>query len=93
MDNEFRKDQAEILGEALRSGRIDRRRFLAGSAMLGLSVGALGSSKAFAQSNEVVLANWGGDAVPASQKAYGGPLEKAGRKLTINTTGPTPGRI
>jgi putative spermidine/putrescine transport system substrate-binding protein len=93
MDHEFQKDRAEILGEAFRAGSIDRRRFLTYSAMLGLSTAAFKSSGALAQSNEVVLANWGGDAVPASHKAYGEPLQKSGLKLVIDTTGPTPGKI
>jgi len=94
MDNEFQKDRAEILSDAFANGRVDRRKFLQLSAAFGLVVGSgLKSGIAQAATNEVVLANWGGDAVAASEKAYGEPLAKAGLKLVIDTTGPAPGKI
>lgn len=95
-DTAFQQDRRELLDLALREGRIDRRRFLTMSAMLGLtaSTGVLaGSGSGHAQSNDVVLANWGGDAVAASEQAYGVSAQKNGLNLVIDTTGPTPGRI
>lgn len=98
----FAQDCAEILRDDLVAGRIDRRTFMKGLAALGLIPAALGGSGAFARAamaqtakpKEVVLANFGGDAVPAFTDAFAKPFEaKEGVKLVIDGSGPTTGKI
>jgi len=74
---------------------VDRRRFLKLAALLGAAApAALAAGAARAGSGEVVLANWGGDAVAAAKKAYGEPFEKAtGLKLAVDSTGPSSGKL
>jgi putative spermidine/putrescine transport system substrate-binding protein len=72
---------------------ITRRRALA---LTGAAVAApiiLRSGRASA-ATELVLANWGGDAIPAFAHAFAEPFEKAtGIKVTIDGSGPTDGKI
>ena len=83
----FAQDCAEILREDLVAGRIDRRTFMKGLLALGLLPAALGGSGAFARAamaqtakpKEVVLANFGGDAVPAFTDAFAKPFEALGK--------------
>src|SRR5258706_14008999 len=49
---------------------------------------------AAAQAKEIVLANWGGEAVKAMRDALAVPFEKkSGLKVAIDTTGPTAGKV
>src|SRR5947207_1066029 len=80
----FAEDQAEIR-------RLGRRRVLAGAAALGLG-GASGAARA--QAREVVLCNFGGDAVKAMTEAFVVPYEKkTGGKMVIDGSGPSNGKI
>lgn len=101
-EQSFAQDCAEILREDLVAGRIDRRTFMKGLLALGLLPAALGGSGAFARAamaqtakpKEVVLANFGGDAVPAFTDAFAKPFEaKEGVKLVIDGSGPSTGKI
>ncbi|WP_395712206.1 ABC transporter substrate-binding protein [Reyranella sp.] len=77
----FAEDRAEIL-------RLTRRGALAGAAALGLA------GTARAQAKEVVLANFGGDAVKAMNEAFVVPYEKkTGGKMVIDGSGPSNGKI
>ncbi|MCC7272067.1 MAG: extracellular solute-binding protein [Alphaproteobacteria bacterium] len=98
----FAQDCAELLRDELAAGRIDRRTFLRGLAALGIAPAALAGSgllagEAAAQGakpKEVVLANFGGDAVPAFTEAFAKPFEaQQGVKMVIDGSGPTTGKI
>lgn len=89
MTEAWRRDCADILIEKRRAGLLDRRGFLALMAAFGAS------GPVFAQSSkEVVLANWGGSAVDGMTQAYGLGMESdIGAKLTIDSSGPSAGKI
>jgi putative spermidine/putrescine transport system substrate-binding protein len=77
----FAEDRAEIR-------RLTRRGALAGAAAIGLA------GAARAQAKEVVLANFGGDAVKAMTEAFVAPYEKkTGAKMVIDGSGPSNGKI
>jgi putative spermidine/putrescine transport system substrate-binding protein len=80
----FAEDRAEILA-------MTRRRVLGGAAALGVA-GVGGATHA--QAKEVVLANFGGDAVKAMTEAFVVPYEKTtGGKMVIDGSGPSNGKI
>lgn len=79
-------------------GAPSRRDLLRLGAALGLvpsAFAALGTGEAQAQAvKEVVLANFGGDAVKAMQEAFVVPYEKkTGGKMTIDGSGPSNGKV
>lgn len=95
MTNDSRKQAVEsLLGRAAR-GEISRRQFtqlsalvLAGTPML------LRASDAYAQAKELVLVNWGGDAITAYDAAYGQPFTKeTGIVVKMDGSGPTEGAV
>lgn len=93
----FAEDAAEIAADERRRG-LSRRQWLASCAALGIAPGALlglGRSSAQAQAvKEVVLANFGGDAVKAFTEAFVVPYEKrTGGKLVIDGSGPSNGKV
>jgi len=91
----YKADLALIAAERFSAGEIDRRTFLRALAALG-AVGAVGTSEAAdaATPSEIVLCNFGGDAVPAWGEAWGEPFTKdTGIKVTIIGGEPTPGAI
>jgi putative spermidine/putrescine transport system substrate-binding protein len=79
---------------AAETGRISRRGFAkAVGAALALPV-ALRGSLAFAQAKELVLVNWGGDAMTAYAEAYGKAFEaEKGIPVRMDGTGPTEGAM
>jgi putative spermidine/putrescine transport system substrate-binding protein len=80
----FAEDFAEIRA-------LGRRGVLGGAAALGLA-GASGAARA--QAKEVVLCNFGGDAVKAMTEAFVVPYEKkTGAKMVIDGSGPSNGKI
>lgn len=86
------QDCAEILREQLEAGRISRRDLLAGMAALGLTATLPG--QALAKTNELVIANWGGDAVRAFNTAFADTIKaKAGLTLSVDGGGPSLGRV
>lgn len=73
---------------------ISRRRF--GQLFAGAAVGvtALSPSRLWAQAKELVLVNWGGDAIQAYDEAYGQPFQKdTGITVKEDGSGPTEGAI
>jgi putative spermidine/putrescine transport system substrate-binding protein len=74
------------------STSLSRRDLLGAAAATGLA-GAL-PRPSQAAVPDVVLCNWGGDAVPAFTQAFVGPYEKAtGGKLIIDPSGPSNGKV
>jgi putative spermidine/putrescine transport system substrate-binding protein len=85
MAQEFGADLAEI------ARGLGRRRLLQGAALLGIAPATLARA---AGMPEVVLCNWGGDAVTAFTKAWVEPYEKqTGGVMTIDGSGPTNGKV
>ena len=88
----FAEDQAEILNEEYRAGRLSRRQMLAGLGALGLAAVAPGAARAQARP-EVVVVNFGGEAVPAFREAFQQPYVASGGRMVIDGSGPSNGKI
>jgi putative spermidine/putrescine transport system substrate-binding protein len=85
MAQEFGADLAEI------TRGLSRRGLLQAAAALGVAPLAVARA---AGVPEVVLCNWGGDAMPAFTKAFVEPYEKkTGGKLSLDGSGPSNGKI
>ena len=95
MTNDTKKQAIDGLSARAGRGEISRRQFtqlaalvLAGTPML------LRSTGAFAQAKELVLVNWGGDAITAYDAAYGQAFTKdTGIVVKMDGSGPTEGAI
>lgn len=82
-------DFAQDLAQLVQS----RRGLLKLAALTGLAPAVL-SRAARAAVPEVVLCNWGGDAIPAFTAAFADPYAKAtGGKMVLDGSGPTNGKI
>jgi putative spermidine/putrescine transport system substrate-binding protein len=89
-DDAFQKDQAALLIERLRSGRISRRDFATAAGLLGLTA----ALPARAATKELVLSCWGGVAVAAYTDSFGKPFEAdTGIPVVIDSSGPSLGKI
>ena len=90
----FQADLIEIARERLAAGEIDRRGFLRALALLGVAATVGAETASAADAKEIVLMNFGGDAVPFWGKAWGEPFTKdTGIKVTVIGGEPTPGTI
>jgi len=95
MTNDTRRQAMDSLVHRAARGEISRRQFVQLSALV-LAGGPmlLRSSDAFAQAKELVLVNWGGDAITAYDAAYGKPFTEAtGIVVKMDGSGPTEGAI
>ncbi len=83
------------MSEILANGGMSRRRFTQLAALfLSVSPIALGATRGWAAEGELVFVNWGGDAGPAYDKAYGAPFkEEAGITVKEDGSGPTEGAV
>jgi len=74
---------------------ISRRAFSAALAMLGLSPAFVSLTPVNAKEPDLVLANWGGDAIKAMDTAYVQPFLTANPNegVSMDSTGPTNGKI
>lgn len=87
-------DSIELAAERVRRGEISRRSFMWAMAALGFAPIALNAKGAFAKASEIVVVNFGGDAVAAWGTAWGEPFTAdTGIKVTIIGGEPTPGSI
>jgi putative spermidine/putrescine transport system substrate-binding protein len=95
MTDTFEKDCLDILDGKVKRGEISRRRFTQLAAILLVGApAALKAKGAWAAANELVFVNWGGDAGPAYDAAYGKPfLKEAGVTVKEDGSGPTEGAI
>lgn len=92
MNGEFQKDALKLLTQRARQGLVDRRAVLTGLAALGVL--PLGARLARAASGELVVVNWGGDAIPAFEEAFTKSFEAAsGMNVKIDGAGPTKGAM
>ncbi|MDH6233787.1 putative spermidine/putrescine transport system substrate-binding protein [Mesorhizobium soli] len=93
MTNHFKQDCLDILTRRAVAGKLDRRSFVKGAALLLGLPAALRADLAFA-AGRLVLANWGGDAIEGFQKAFGEPFTRAtGIPVEIDGSGPTEGAL
>ncbi|MDB5370380.1 MAG: hypothetical protein JWP20_1938 [Roseomonas sp.] len=88
----FAEDNAEILKQEFGAGRLSRRDLLAGLGALGLAAVAPGAARAQARP-EVVVVNFGGEAVPAFREAFQAPYVASGGRMVIDGSGPSNGKI
>ncbi|NIZ11363.1 ABC transporter substrate-binding protein [Pseudooceanicola sp. HF7] len=95
MNGHFQKDQALLLAEKFKSGRINRRSFVQGLGMLaGASALGLNAATAKADTKEMIYVNWGGDAIDAMAEAFGDSFtEETGITILYDGSGPTEGAI
>lgn len=92
----FAQDCRELFMEAARAGRLSRRQLLAAGALAGAAPFAGSAGKAFAQDKpeQIVHANWGGDAVHCTEDNYGKSFTEAtGVKVVVDGSGPLEGTI
>jgi putative spermidine/putrescine transport system substrate-binding protein len=80
--------------DGYRSGHVSRRRFLEACALLGIAPAALGLAGTARAAEEIVIANWGGDAERAEGEGWGKPFTAdTGIGVKIDGSGPMPGNI
>jgi putative spermidine/putrescine transport system substrate-binding protein len=84
------EDVVAIGLEQYRSGRMSRRQLLAGLAALGLAPAA----RASAEGKQIVLVNWGGDAVKYFGQAWAAPYtHDTGINVIVDGSGPSEGKM
>lgn len=94
MNGDYQRDCLEILGVKARRGEISRRRFTQMAAALIAGAPLAMRSSLAAAAGQLVLVNWGGDAIKAYDKAYGQPFQKeTGIVVKEDGSGPTEGAI
>ncbi|MET4071585.1 putative spermidine/putrescine transport system substrate-binding protein [Bradyrhizobium sp. S3.2.6] len=95
-DTDYMQHLESSLRAATQGKTVHRRHFLQLLSALGVGTGSLAfSSSANAQQNDLVVANWGGDALPAQRDVLAAEFAKRypGSRVAFDTTGPTPGKI
>lgn len=94
-DSEFVQDCLSILRTKTEGRIVHRRRFLGALALLGAAPVALRFTPVHAASSELVIVNWGGDAVPAFENIWAAPFAEANPDITtfVDGAGPSSGRI
>ena len=95
MTSDIKRQAIQSLSARTVRGEISRRQFTQLAAMVLAGTPALlRSSDAFAQSKDLVLVNWGGDAITAYDAAYGQSFTKdTGIPVKMDGSGPTEGAI
>src|SRR5215813_12181687 len=90
-DQTFQQDCIELLKEQTEGRAVNRRHFLAVLAALGVSPLVCRLSPAHAQAKEIVVVNWGGDAVAAMTRPGRSPsMRGAGRRPWSTAQAPRP---
>ncbi|MFN0192017.1 MAG: extracellular solute-binding protein [Aestuariivirga sp.] len=93
-DKMFMKEMALDAAKSFKSGKMDRRTFLAFTAMTGIASMAVAAGDAEAAANEIVMWNWGGQSEQCHGDAIGKPFTAAtGIPLKFDTSGPLQGKI
>lgn len=93
-DDGFVADCLTILRDKTQGRVVHRRRFLQTIAALGVLPTALRFTPAQAASDELVIVNWGGDAVPAFQEIWADPwAAEAAMSAVVDGAGPSSGKI
>ena len=94
-DDEVLHDSVARFRDATEGRTMKRRTFLSMCAILGVSAAAARLTPAAAASDEIVLVNWGGDAVKAMKAAFVDPFlaKNPGAEVVIDGAGPATGKI
>lgn len=93
MDKNFRNDCVILLKEKYDRGLLDRRAVLTGLLALGI-VPVVSGRPALAANGELLVVNWGGDAVPAFETSFTDSFEEAtGISTKIDGSGPSKGKM
>jgi putative spermidine/putrescine transport system substrate-binding protein len=94
-DSRFSRDCFELLREKADGKVVSRRGFLAACAALGVSPTLFKITPAQAADKELVLVNFGGDAIKAFTAAWVEPFmaKNPGVKMVVDGSGPTSGKI
>ena len=93
-DQAFLRDITYRGALAFKSGKLDRRSFLALCGMAGAAALAVSAGDAEAAANEIVMWNWGGESEKCHGDAIGKPFTAAtGLPLKFDTSGPLQGQI
>lgn len=87
----FAQDCFEIVS-SLQDRALSRRDLLRTCAALGMAPAAVGMARAQA-AKEVVLVNWGGEAIKAFDDAFVKPFAAQGGRIVLDGTGPVNGKI
>ncbi|WP_342641167.1 ABC transporter substrate-binding protein [Rhodoligotrophos ferricapiens] len=99
MSKRFNEDLVDLARSEVKSGRMSRRDFIqvclmAGVAPIAASAGIMSPGEAMAQAKELVLANFGGDAVKGMGEAWGQPFTKdSGINVVVDGATPLAGKI
>lgn len=91
----FQQDCVALLREKYEGRAVNRRSFLALLGALGVAPALFRFSSAAAQTREIVVVNWGGDAVPAMTRAWAEPFNRSagGLRATVDGGGPSSARL
>ncbi|WP_029978511.1 ABC transporter substrate-binding protein [Pseudomonas sp. PH1b] len=87
------EDVLEIARERGQGAGISRRSFNQSLLLLGALAAAGPWQRALSAGGNVVVSNWGGDAVSAFEKSYAGFNQASGHKLQIDGSGPSEGAL
>jgi putative spermidine/putrescine transport system substrate-binding protein len=90
----FQEDCLDLLRQQTEGRRVNRRGFLSALAVLGLSPALFRMTPASAQAREIVVVNFGGDAVAAMTQAWANPFNKsAAIKAVVDGSGPSSAKM
>jgi len=93
-DKVFFRELVSDGARAFKAGELGRRDFLTLCAIAGAAPYAVAIGDAEAAADEIVLWNWGGDAVKCHTDSFGAPFSKdSGLGFKIDTSGPLQGKI
>lgn len=93
-DKQFYKELVYTAAKDFKNSKMGRRDFLTLCAMTGVASYAVSIGDAHAAADEVVLWNWGGDAVACHTQSFGDPFSAdTGLGFKIDTSGPLQGKI
>lgn len=87
------EDVLEIAQKRGPKAGISRRSFNQSLLLLGALAAAGPWQRALSANGNVIVSNWGGDAVPAFETSYSGFNQASGNKLQIDGSGPSEGAL
>ncbi len=93
-DDDVLMDAIAIAAQRVRQGDLARRDLLRGLAALGIGASVLDGGAAAAQTREVVVVNWGGDAAKHFTTAWLDPFTReTGIRTVMDGSGPSEGKM
>src|ERR1700675_804990 len=90
----FEQDCLQLLREQTEGRTVNRRGFLSALAILGIAPELFRLTPAYAQSQEIVVVNFGGHPATAITKAWAAPFNKtASGKAVVDGSGPSSAKM